>query len=139
MALRRGTRLVLTAVALAVVVMVAAGCGRDDFENDPRPPVPLEATVEVTDRAVQISPPAFGAGIVNFSIANTTDKEVVFTLDGPTDGESAPIEPRNNTVLKIAMEQGTYDAAIKGNDFIEPTEIKVGPLRESSQDDLLLP
>jgi hypothetical protein len=42
--LRRRGRALLFAVTLMVAVAVA-GCGRDDFNNDPRPPIPAEISV----------------------------------------------------------------------------------------------
>jgi hypothetical protein len=139
MAQRRGKGVALAALALISVAGVASGCGGDDFENEERPPVPLEATVEVTDKAVQVSPPSFGAGLANFSIANNASKEIVLTIDGPTEDASLPIEPHSNTVLKMQMEQGDYDAGVEGDLKIESAKITVGAERESAQNDLLLP
>ncbi len=140
---RRGKSVALAALTLLVLSFAAFGCGRDDFKNEPRPPLALEVTVEITAGAVQVSPPNFGAGLANFSIANTSDQEAIFRVEGPTAnataGESEPIAARGNTVLKVPLEQGKYEASVVGNDRITPAKLTVGPERESAQDDLLLP
>jgi hypothetical protein len=129
-----------TGVLLAVVALVAlGGCGRDDFPNDPRPPVPLEATVEITDSAVQVSPSSFGAGLVNFTIANNSSDSAVFALTGRTDATSEPIPANGNTTFKVPMETGTYEAGVYRKNSIKRARIEVGGERPSAQNDLLLP
>ena len=118
---------------------MAAGCGRDDFKNDPRPPTPLEVTVEMTDKAVQVAPANFGAGLVNFVIANTSDNDAVFEIKGPVDERSSTIPARGNTVFKVQLKQGSYEASAHDSDTVEPAQIEVGPERASAQNDLLLP
>ena len=127
-------------MVLAVVALFAlAGCGRDDFENKPRPPVPLEATVEITDSAVSISPASFGAGLVNFTIANNSSDDATFTISGPTDETSEPIPANGNTTFKVPMDPGSYEAGVYRKDAIKPFRIEVGSERASAQNDLLLP
>ncbi|MGZ5337519.1 MAG: hypothetical protein ACXWDT_05715 [Solirubrobacterales bacterium] len=132
---RRG----LVILALLGTALIAAGCGGDDFKNDPRPPTPLEVTVAINSDAVQVSPANFGAGLVNFVIANTSPDDAVFELNGPVDAESSLIPARGNTVFKLEMRTGPYEASVHGRDLIEPARIEVGPDRESAQNDLLLP
>ena len=124
---------------LGAAVLPIAGCGGGDFKNDPRPPIPLEVTVEVNDEAVQVAPSSFGAGLVNFVIANTSRRPAVFALRGPVDGRSDPIPARGNAVFKIEMKSGTYVAAVLHRELIKTTRLEVGPERESAQNDLLLP
>ncbi len=127
-------------MVLAAVALVAlAGCGSDDFANDPRPAAPLEATVEITDAAVEISPSAFGAGLVNFTIANNSSDEATFALAGPTEETSEPIPANGNTTFNVPMETGTYKAGVYRKDSIKPFEIRVGAERPSAQNELLLP
>jgi hypothetical protein len=127
-------------VALALVALVAlAGCGSDDFPNDPRPPVPLEATVEITNSAVQVSPAAFGAGLVNFTIANNSSDAATFSVAGPTDATSEPIPANGNTTFKVPMQTGAYIAGVYRKGSIKPAKIEVGAERPSGQNDLLLP
>lgn len=120
-------------------MVAAAGCGRDDFENDPRPAVPAEITIRVSDKDVVVSPGAFGAGLVNFTIANLADEPAIVTVEGPTVAESGEVPPGGNTVLKAEMETGSYDVSVDGPSGVLPFQVEVGPDRPSGQDDLLLP
>jgi len=126
-------------VALAAgLAIVAVGCGRDDFENDPRPALPAEISVEIGDKAVVVSPSEFGAGLVNFTIANLADTPASVEIDGPTVAESEEIAPGATGILKVEVETGDYEASVQGAEAA-PFEFEVGPDRESAQDDLLLP
>jgi hypothetical protein len=124
---------------LSVATLLAAGCGGNDFANDPRPPTPLEVTVEVTADAVQVAPSNFGAGLVNFVIANASTDDAVFEIKGPVDQHSEPIPARGNAIFKVEMKQGTYEASIHDRDLIRAARLNVGPERASSQNQLLLP
>jgi hypothetical protein len=137
MSRRRGRVLVAMAVALVVALLVAA-CGRDDFENEPRPPVPIEVTVKIGDGEVVVSPKEFGAGLVNFDIANFEDTAATFSIEGPTEAVSNEIPARGNNSLQTQVETGTYQASADGVEA-RPFSFEVGPERESGQNDLLLP
>jgi hypothetical protein len=132
---RRGTALL---VSVGLAALVVAGCGRDDFENDPRPPVPVEITVEIGDGGVVVSPATFGAGLVNFTIANLTKTPATLAISGPVDAESDEIAPGANTILKAEITSGDYEASADEADA-KPFSFTVGPERESGQNDLLLP
>ena len=127
-------------VALAVIAgaLALAGCGRDDFENDPRPPLPAEVSIEIGEDAVIVSPAEFGAGLVNFTIANLGDTEASIAIDGPTTDESDEVAPGGTTILKTEVSTGDYEAEALGTEA-SPFQFEVGPERESAQDDLLLP
>lgn len=133
---RRGRALAALAVALAAVAV--AGCGRDDFENDPRPPLPAEVSIEIGEDEVVVSPAEFGAGLVNFTIANLGDTEASVAIDGPTTAESDEVAPGGTTILKTEVVTGDYEASALGTEAT-PFEFEVGPERSSAQDDLLLP
>jgi hypothetical protein len=133
---RRGRALVIVAVGLAAVAIAA--CGRDDFENEPRPPVPASVTVKIGDGEVVISPRTVGAGLVNFEIANFENTPATFSIVGPTEAESEEIPARGNNSLKTQLETGTYQASANGVEAT-PFSFEVGPERESGQNDLLLP
>lgn len=128
----------MLAVGVGLAALVLAACGRDDFENDPRPPVPAEVNVKIGDGEVAVSPAEFGAGLVNFTIANFYDTPATLRIDGPTEAVSEEVPPGGNTILKTEVKSGTYEASA---DAIEafPFSFTVGPERESGQNDLLLP
>lgn len=125
--------------AVCVLASAAAiGCGRDDFENNPRPPVPIEVTAEIGDDSVAVSPREFGAGLVNLTVANLTTEPGSLVIRGPVDAESGEIPPAGTTNLKVEMKSGEYEASVDG--IAAPrAEFTVGPERPSGQNDLLLP
>jgi hypothetical protein len=134
---RRGRAVLLALAALSVLLV--AGCGREDFENDPRPPVPDEITVKIGEEGVLVSPAAFGAGLVNFTIANLSGDPATLAIEGPTSATTGEIPPGGNAVLKAEMETGSYQFTAEGPPQVEPFQLEVGPERPSGQDDLLLP
>jgi hypothetical protein len=136
MSVRR--RLVAPLGAVAVVLAFGA-CGEDDFENEPRPPVPVERSVKIDDREVAVSPRRVGAGVVNFTISNQSRDPATFTLTGPTDESSGPIPPGGVGILKAALEEGSYDAGAGDQSGARPGTLEVGPERRTSQNELLLP
>lgn len=131
----RGRALVVAVLGLAALV---AGCGRDDFDNEPRPPVAAEVSIEIGEDAVTVSPAEFGAGLVNFTIANLGDVPASIAIDGPTVAESVEVAPAGTTQLKTEVVTGDYEATAEGSEA-EPFDFEVGPERPSAQDELLLP
>jgi hypothetical protein len=125
-------------VAFGLAALAIAACGSDDFDNDPRPPVPAEITVKIGNGQVVVSPKAFGAGLVNFEIANLDNAPTTFAIEGPTEAESDDIPARGNNSLKTQLETGSYEASSDGVEAT-PFSFEVGPERESGQNDLLLP
>ena len=126
------------ATVILAAALVAAGCGRDDFNNDPRPPIPDEVSVKIATSGVAMSPKEFGAGIVNFTIANLTTDTGTLAIHGPVDTESNEIPPGGAETLKVEMKTGTYEASVSGI-AVRPFNFTVGPERPSGQNDLLLP
>jgi len=134
--MRRRRRALVTAAAIAALSLAA--CGGDDFENDPRPAVPEEVSVEIAEDGVVVSPSEFGAGLVNFTIVNLGDTSASLAIDGPISAESDEIAPQTNTTLKTDLRSGEYEAIAQGTSAAS-FEFSVGPDRESAQDELLLP
>ena len=127
-------------VGLALAVG-ASGCGEDDFENEPRPPSPVELTAAIDKRGVSVAPSDPAAGLVVITISNQTDEVTQLVLDGPGDEDptSGDIEPLGTGSIKASLEEGEYQAIAGNSETIEPAPIKVGPPGPSSQNDLLLP
>jgi hypothetical protein len=131
-------RLALLGASLLVVAIVLAGCGSSDFANNPRPPTPIEVSAKVDSKRVQVAPDSFGAGLVNFTVANLSGAPVTFNVSGPTEGSTTEIQPGAPDYLRINMKEGTYQVtASKAK--IKPATIEVGPERPSSQNKLLEP
>jgi hypothetical protein len=123
---------VVTAVSLAA-------CGSSDFPNKHRPAAPIEVTARIDPEQVEVSPDRFGAGIVNFTIANLSRSPVRFTLSGPKHAATPEIEPETPTNLKVELPEGRYQATAASPGTIRPATITVGPKRPSSHGKLLEP
>lgn len=128
----------MLAASALLVALIVTGCGRDDFENDPRPSIPAEVAVKIADSGVGVSPKVFGAGLVNFTIANLTDRPGTLAIHGPVDADSNEIPPGAAETLKVQVKSGTYEASVSGI-ALRPFSFTVGPDRPSGQNDLLLP
>ena len=125
--------------ATFLVVLVVAGCGRNDFNNDPRPPIPAEISVKIASDGIVVSPREFGAGLANFTIANLTRNDTgSLVIHGPVDATSDSIAPGDAETIKLQMKTGNYEASADGI-AARPFSFTVGPERPSGQNDLLLP
>ena len=123
---------------LAALAVLVAGCGRDDFENDPRPPVPAEVSAKIGDDGVAVSPRELGAGLVNLTVANLTTEPGALVIRGPVNAESDEIPAAGTTTLKVDLKTGEYEASVDGIAVL-PAEFSVGAERPSGQNELLLP
>ena len=135
---RRGITLALGLVLIAGVT----GCGSDDFENNPRAAAPVELTAKVDDRSVLLSPKEVGAGIVVITVSNQSQDPVNLSLVGPTpddNAESGEIAPGGVGNVKAELVEGEYEVNAGESSNVRPAQLEVGPERETSQNDLLLP
>ena len=135
-------------LAVAVVALLLAGCGEDDFENEPRPPVAIELTGVIQEDKVTVSPNGkgerLGGGPFLITISNQTDAAHTVTLEGERIRErTGPINPQDTATLQKTLPQGTYEVRAGSAQAvpreIAPAELVVGPPREDSNDELLLP
>jgi hypothetical protein len=128
----------------AVAGIAVAGCGAEDFPNDPRPPAPIELTAKVDDRKVIVSPTEFngapvGAGLANVTIANLTDEGTSLTFAGPDqDWTTNPVVANGVLEYKLDLRPGNYIVTAE-DEAVRPMEFEVGAERPSAQNDLLLP
>jgi hypothetical protein len=137
-----GVRSRLIAPVAALVAAFALGaCGEDDFANDPRPAAPIELTARIADDVVNISPSKasqVGAGLATITISNQSQDPAVLVFSGPTDDESNEIVAGGTGDMKITLEQGDYTVSARDSQARD-AKLAVGPDRETSQNDLLLP
>jgi hypothetical protein len=128
----------LLVAAALLGVLAVAGCGRNDFNNDPRPPIPAEVSVKIAPDGVAVSPKEFGAGLVNFTVANLTNETGKLAIQGPVDATTDDIGPGDADTVKVEVKSGSYEASVDGF-AVAPFSFTVGPERSSGQNDLLLP
>lgn len=135
------------AAALSISGILAVGvaaCGEDDFANEPRPPIPLQLTGVVRDEGVTISPGNVGAGPIVLTVSNQTGQPHTITLDGEGVEEMVgPVDPTETVSIQKTLEPGTYSVRA-GSPEASPREIMpgrlvIGPERDTSSDDTLLP
>ena len=135
--------------SLVVAVAFAVGaCGSSsaDYKNDPRPPATIIITGYISDQRVSVSPRSFGAGPLSLIVTNQTSSSQRVTLEsagatgsGPGIRQvTAPISPQDTATLKVDVKPGSYSVHV-GADAIRAARLKVGPERESAQNDLLQP
>ena len=129
----------------AAVAAVAAGCGDEDFENEPRPPVPMELTGVIQDDKVTVSPSKnIGAGPFVITISNQTDAERTITLEGESITEEVgPVEPLETATIQRTLAPGSYEVRAGSTKAlpkqIAPALLDVGAERKNSSSELLLP
>jgi hypothetical protein len=133
-----------TTAAVLAAGLVVAGCGGEDFANNPRPPVPVELTGVIQPDAVTVSPARIGAGPVLITMSNQTRTPITITLDGTSVRDRVgPVPPLDTATIQRTLEPGRYEVRA-GSDValpreIRPAELEIGRERRSSSSDLLLP
>jgi hypothetical protein len=138
------TRVSKTRLLVAVVLVTGAvGCG-EEFENEPRSPVPVELTAVIQPGGVTVSPGEVGAGPISITVSNQTDRTHTVTLAGSTVEEKVgPINPQDTATIQKTVTQGRYELRANpdepGAGRVRPGELRVGRPREASNDRILLP
>jgi hypothetical protein len=135
---------VATFAAVAAAAL-SAGCGDEDFENQPRPPVPMELSGVIQDDKVTVSPSRnIGAGPFVITISNQTDAEHTITLEGQSIVEEVgPVAPLDTATIQRTLAPGSYEVragsmrAVRRQ--IAPASLDIGEERENSNSELLLP
>jgi hypothetical protein len=127
-----------------VAAALLAGCGDDDFKNEPRQPVNAELTGVIHDDEVTVSPARIGAGPVTITVSNQTDSPRTLTLEGESIVErEGPIAPLGTGTLTRTLEPGSYEVKAGSEKAlrqeIKPAILRIGRERENSNNELLLP
>jgi hypothetical protein len=143
-AIRMTRRCVIALLAGAGIAVLAAGCGDDDFENNPRPAVPRELTAVIQEDKVTVSPRKEGAGPILITISNQTDDPHTVVLEGEEVREQTEeINPLDTATIQKTLKQGTYEVRAGSESAqrreIAPAVLEIGKPRKSSSDELLLP
>ena len=131
--------------AAVAAAAIAAGCGEDDFENEPRPPVPMELSGVIQEDKLTVSPSRdIGAGPFTILISNQTDALHTVTLEGASITEEVgPVAPDDTVEIRRTLAPGTYEVragserAVRRE--IQPAMLDIGKERENSNSELLLP
>jgi predicted component of type VI protein secretion system len=137
-----GGRVLATFATAAILV---AGCGDDDFENEPRAPVRLDLSAVVQTDRVTVSPSRdLGAGPFEITLSNQTDDEHTITLEGESVREQAgSVNPGGTLTIRRTLAPGSYELLAGSKKAvrreIEPAVIEIGAERRNSNSDLLLP
>jgi len=140
----RKMRVARSALLPAGAAAAIAGCGQDDFENEPRPAPPISLTGVIQDRGVTVSPSRQGAGPLQIKISNQTDEAHTVTLEGEEVEETVgPIQPQGTGTIQKTLKPGSYEvragSPVATTQEIPPAQLTIGGGRNSSNDRLLLP
>jgi hypothetical protein len=129
------------AALLAVLALATAGCGSDDeARSEQRPPVPVNISVQIGTERVTASPDSIGAGPVTLLVSNQSGAAQTVTADGPRVRRTiGPIPPDDTATVKLTMGTGEFTIAAEESAGLDPATIRVGPPRDSAQNELLLP
>src|SRR5215216_6240395 len=123
---------------LATAAFTAAGCGGgSQFENEPRPPAPVQLTGVIRDDKLTVSPDRVGAGPVIIYISNQTQKAHTITLDGGSTKDTVgPVNPLDTAKIQQTLTQGTYTVKAGSTQAvardIKPATLSVGRQRRDS-------
>jgi hypothetical protein len=130
--------------AAVAAVACAAGCGDEDFENEPRPPVPVELTGVIQEDKLTVSPSRVGAGPFVITISNQTDAEHTITLEGESIVEEVgPVAPLDTATIQRTLTPGSYEVRAGSRKAVRreiaPASLDIGRERKNSNSELLLP
>jgi hypothetical protein len=129
---------------MVIAAVLVAGCGEDDFENKARAPVREALTGVIQDDEVTVSPSKLGAGPVEITISNQTDRNHSITLEGEsTITREGPVAPGDTATIQKTLEPGSYEVRAGSKKAvrkeIRPAVLEIGKERKNSNNELLLP
>ena len=132
---------------MVIALVFAAGCGSTPQRENLERPAPLVVmTAAVQDDVIRVSPGTVGAGQIELVVSNQSDaaQTVTFETDelGGTRGgnraTSSSIPAGGTGRLKIDAREGVYAVRVE-DEAIRAARVRIGPARESGQNQLLLP
>lgn len=128
------------AAACCCGTLALAGCGDDSNRKSvDRPPTPITVAGIVSDESISISPATFGAGPVNLTITNQSERAQRVTLEaGDVRQQTGSITPGGIATLKADLPTGEAVVTVNTG-TIEPARLKVSAERPTAQNDLLQP
>jgi hypothetical protein len=151
-------------IGLGVLALLGAGCGAESHVNDPRPQAPTRISVAITEGAIDVQPGRIAIGpeptqqipqnqhakqpYVNSDAplnvvlvtANLTDTNSTLELRGAGKNlSSPPLYANGNGTLQAILPTGVYRISAGDIPGAKPAKLVVGPLRTSSENDVLLP
>lgn len=153
----------MLACALGALTLIGAGCGAEERVNEPRPQPPTRVSVAVTEDEITVRPERIAVGpepdqqipqnegieqppvrsnaplTVVLVSANLTDVNTRLQLRGPKDVTSGLLIANGNSTLLTELPTGVYEIVATKIPSAEPASLGVGPVRTSSENDLLLP
>ncbi len=140
----RKTRIRTPVLLVCAVALGAAGCGKEDFANDPRAAVPVELSAAIKPAGVVLSPSGVGAGPVRITVSNQTGQALTVALVGDSVEERVgPVYPQDTATIQKTLSPGRYELRARSDDAgpagIAPADLTIGPRRPNSNDRLLLP
>jgi hypothetical protein len=152
------------ACAFGAVGILGAGCGAEEHANDPRPQPPTRVSVAISEGEISVQPPRIAIGPeptqqipqnqhvrqpairsdaplnVVFVAANLTDTDSRLEVSGGgEDFSSEPLYANANTTLQTILPTGVYRIRAADIPGAKPAKLVVGPVRTSSENDVLLP
>jgi hypothetical protein len=150
--------------ALGALALIGAGCGVESHPNDPRPQPPTRVSVAVSDGKITVEPPQIAVGPeptqqipqnqhagqpqvdsraplnVVFVAANLTNVDSHLQVLGSGKRlTSGPLYRDNNLTMQTILPTGVYRISAADLPSAKPAKLVVGPVRTSSQNDVLLP
>lgn len=155
---------VFAALAAGAAAVAAVGCGAESHPNEPRPQSPTRVSITISPTGVIVQPRRIAFGPEEsqqipqnhgqpqparqtdepldavFVIANQTDRRATIEVrDGTVRLSSGPIPPLSPQTFSTKLKTGTYTVAAAGVEGEPTAKLAVGPLRTSSENDVLLP
>jgi hypothetical protein len=139
-----GSRRAGALAGIAISAALVAGCGDEDFKNDPRPPVPVGLTGVIQSDKVTVSPSRAGAGPIVITISNQTRRPRTITLEGETLVQrEGPIDPGDTATIQRTLAPGNYEVRAGSETAVRreivPAILDIGEERPASNNDLMLP